>query len=137
MNVKLSLTYFGKGPVAFVSRDSRSGAPNGRGPRFLEPAEPPIATPLSRSLADVQLNYMRKGPSRGQTLAHAKKFCAKEITFSSILGPTALFSATEDLSSPISNHCLFWTKFWHLAIFFLQRTFCFCGSCFLVSVAFK
>jgi len=22
------------------------GAPNGRGPRFLEPAEPPIATPL-------------------------------------------------------------------------------------------
>src|SRR6218665_681319 len=25
----------------------RSGAPNGRGPRFLEPAEPAIATPLS------------------------------------------------------------------------------------------
>src|SRR6218665_1099732 len=24
----------------------RSGAPNGRGPRFLEPAEPAIATPL-------------------------------------------------------------------------------------------
>jgi len=23
------------------------GAPNGRGPRFLEPAEPPIATPLT------------------------------------------------------------------------------------------
>jgi len=22
------------------------GAPNGRGPRFLEPAEPPVATPL-------------------------------------------------------------------------------------------
>src|SRR6218665_3332547 len=30
-----------------VLRDSRSvGAPNGRGPRFLEPAEPAIATPL-------------------------------------------------------------------------------------------
>src|SRR6218665_3826981 len=30
-----------------VMRDSRSvGAPNGRGPRFLEPAEPAIATPL-------------------------------------------------------------------------------------------
>src|SRR6218665_3026941 len=34
-----------------VLRDSRSvGAPNGRGPRFLEPAEPAIATPLSERL---------------------------------------------------------------------------------------
>jgi len=29
-----------------VSQDSRSGAINGRGPRFLEPSEPAIATPL-------------------------------------------------------------------------------------------
>src|SRR6218665_1321809 len=28
----------------------RSGAPNGRGPRFLEPAEPPIPTPLFQLL---------------------------------------------------------------------------------------
>src|SRR6218665_3380348 len=35
-----------------VLRDSQSvGAPNGRGPRFLEPAEPAIATPLSAYLA--------------------------------------------------------------------------------------
>src|SRR6218665_372527 len=34
-----------------VLRDSRSvGAPNGRGPRFLEPAEPAIATPLETGL---------------------------------------------------------------------------------------
>src|SRR6218665_2305895 len=29
----------------------RSGAPNGRGPRFLEPAEPAIATPLFSKLS--------------------------------------------------------------------------------------
>jgi len=31
------------------------GAPNGRGPRFLEPAEPPIATPLPIGLHWTQL----------------------------------------------------------------------------------
>jgi len=37
-----------------VLRDSRSvGAPNGRGPRFLEPAEPAIATPLTQGRQSV------------------------------------------------------------------------------------
>ena len=31
------------------------GAPNGRGPRFLEPADPPIATPLDISILQIAI----------------------------------------------------------------------------------
>src|SRR6218665_3688619 len=41
----------------------RSGAPNGRGPRFLEPAEPAIATPLEERDLGVIMHRSAK-PSR-------------------------------------------------------------------------
>src|SRR6218665_2470071 len=36
----------------------RSGAPNGRGPRFLEPAAPAIATPLQWAVEGVAVGYI-------------------------------------------------------------------------------